>query len=86
MTELKPCPFCGGTAAIHRGSVYQSTGARVHCSRCHVSTQTITEGVYLRYQGEHNRRFTPDQAEAIRKWNTRTESEPRTNNENVKGW
>ena len=46
MAELKPCPFCGGEAAIHACgeiandelSVIFGTKVGVHCMGCHVAT------------------------------------------------
>lgn len=55
MTELKPCPFCGG-AAIQVG------GGMVECSQCYANG-----GTFVHVLGEHN---DPDK-EAIEAWNRR---------------
>ena len=87
MTELKPCPFCGGAAAAETISMYGTPLAHVQCSQCRASSGTVAAGEKMDFYTREIRHVTPDQAEAeaIRKWNTRTENEPRTNNENVKG-
>lgn len=38
MTELKPCPFCGGKARL-----FVNSGVRVICSKCGVSTKILTD-------------------------------------------
>lgn len=37
MTELKPCPFCGGEAEF-QSTVYQGELGNVHCKKCYSST------------------------------------------------
>ena len=36
--ELKPCPFCGGTAVIH-----VNDGVRVICTVCGATTQPLVD-------------------------------------------
>lgn len=38
MTELKPCPFCGGEAEIRDN---RWRGVFVRCSVCHIGTQPV---------------------------------------------
>lgn len=37
-TELKPCPFCGGKAELHRSKVYLDDAVQIHCMECGVYT------------------------------------------------
>lgn len=56
MTDLKPCPFCGGKARVR---VSDSISVmRIECTECHVATTTfIADSI-----GE---------SEAVEAWNTR---------------
>lgn len=38
MTELKPCPFCGGAARL-----FANSGVRVICTKCYASTRILTD-------------------------------------------
>lgn len=41
ITELKPCPFCGGEAKIF---AYNEGGICVKCMECLCQTQAVTDG------------------------------------------
>lgn len=60
MTELKPCPFCGGKAKLDHGRIGITETSYVRCEKCWSKGQSITESV----------RYSSD-AEAIKAWNRR---------------
>ena len=41
MTELKPCPFCGGEAEIAKGRLYVDTTYAVKCKSCLCRTAAV---------------------------------------------
>jgi len=56
MTELKPCPFCGGEAIVRETSIGDDyNGFTVECKNCAVDIGNIDT-----------------EEEAIKRWNTRT--------------
>ena len=59
MTELKPCPFCGGTNLKIKGGI----GKYVSCLDC-------DNGAHFPGEGS-----TANENDAIEAWNTRTERE-----------
>ena len=62
MNELKPCPFCGGTATIMKVEIPEMRVFwRVECSDCGASTW------YRMMKREY----------AVRAWNRRTENADR---------
>ena len=63
MTELKPCPFCGGKAKY----IYRMPYNVVKCTKCKVFGKTIVDS-YEQQDGK---------AEAIEAWNRRAEDEPK---------
>lgn len=58
MTELKPCPFCGGEAILSKKGSYYS----IECDKCGCGTKLC--GSYM-YSNEKNRK------EAAKRWNRR---------------
>lgn len=67
MSELKPCPFCGGDAKVvttHDESIWSHETVPytcVYCPVCEISTENTCKG------------YEPD---AIAAWNRRTPAEP----------
>lgn len=63
MTELKPCPFCGGKAELHLFQMYvgdESYAVNIRCQKCGV------EGaVEWKVDGKNFKQ------RAIKKWNRR---------------
>ena len=71
MPELKPCPFCGGIAAIKHQDVYMSKAIFVHCTKCKARVMEYFEGVHG--FGDAKRYQTEEEAtdKAIKAWNRR---------------
>ncbi len=78
-TELKPCPFCGGTSLTiqskHNGT-WANTGthsATVRCNKCHArgSTASCKVTKETRYGADETTKL-----KAIELWNTRTNTIP----------
>lgn len=55
-TALKPCPFCGGEAAVMETWAYGYAEKHVQCKKCDISTPSVP----FRQKGT-----------AVRKWNRR---------------
>jgi Lar family restriction alleviation protein len=75
-TELKPCPFCGGTAEIKSGKAYYVDCFYTHCTMCGVSTPKIPVNHLFHTKGK-DVRFTEEQAKArtANDWNRRVHNE-----------
>lgn len=75
MPELKPCPFCGGTAALADVLAYVSKGVRIRCTCCSAATtMVLIDHPKLNANGlDESTRYTSDQAAQIvaDKWNRR---------------
>lgn len=73
MTELKPCPFCGGEAKVKKApwdrSEEGSSVCEVYCTECHASIYGET---FNFYQVKYDRNNPQDKISAIEKWNRRT--------------
>lgn len=67
MSELKPCPFCGGEAEyIERGNEYSGLKETiVRCKSC--GTQQVHKWVRMKFDFEKVRQLTEHD------WNRRTE-------------
>lgn len=44
MNDVKPCPFCGGEAAVKRGTVYFNFRVWVSCKKCSANTVPFLYG------------------------------------------
>ena len=75
MSELKPCPFCGGEAAVserHEAQCYEPNvyyeGFEVVCDKC--------DGLVIVYDEGNQDRASKDKVrtDAIAAWNTRYHS------------
>ena len=57
--DLKPCPFCGGTATL-----FVNEGVRVYCTKCGNSTGTFADEYNLFQKGTAIETV-------VKKWNKR---------------
>lgn len=74
MSELKPCPFCGGEAAVKPQDVYMSKAVFVHCKTCKARVMERYEGKHIRQDGTYYSLSLEDaERKAIEAWNRRAE-------------
>lgn len=77
MEELKMCPFCGGSPEVECGT----SGARIRCSRCGISTDYCEDTVHF-IQGGHGSIYRQEKvgdygvSYAAQKWNNRVGDQP----------
>ena len=66
MAELKPCPFCGGEAALEHSSEGRGY-SYVRCKKCHVRgvsyCMKFDKSSYDEAIEAWNRRYTPEEIE-----------------------
>ena len=79
MTELKPCPFCGGKADVKHGTIYMDETYRVECSLCLCMTKRVfVNNPSLLPNGKLNpdTRYSALQAieKAVELWNRRADN------------
>jgi Lar family restriction alleviation protein len=75
-TELKPCPFCGGEAEIHRAKSYLDDVVQIHCTQCNVHTPKRLIN-HLAYRGGEQIYILEAMAieQATYDWNRRADNE-----------
>lgn len=66
MSELKPCPFCGGKASIYESNRYPSSGNRITGY-----TVICTDMDCINYRADDW--YERTEKRAIERWNTRVE-------------
>lgn len=76
--KLKPCPFCGCEAELHRSKVYLDDAVQIHCKKCGVYTPKRLIN-HLAYRGGEEIYVTEQMAitHACYDWNRRANNEQR---------
>ncbi len=69
--ELKPCPFCGGTATVQPVTAYRTPAVRVVCSACNASSSLQSAAMQI-YPEPRNVTFQMSLNTATNMWNTRS--------------
>jgi Lar family restriction alleviation protein len=78
MTELKPCPFCGGEAKFFAKAYLERGITRgwqfgIYCTKCNVTTPKTNYGLEIQLADWGNIITTVDERPlAIEAWNRRT--------------
>jgi Lar family restriction alleviation protein len=78
MTNLKPCPFCGGEAKFFRKASFEFGTRRgwqfgIHCTKCGVGTPKNDYTVEIDFSDYGEVKVVKDERPAaIEKWNLRT--------------
>lgn len=76
MSALKPCPFCGGNAVVHRQPLFSGNGMCVKCEQCHARTRLHAyDCTYVYFHGLGNAYVSENTAliTVAEEWNKRTE-------------
>lgn len=79
MTELKPCPFCGGRAEQIERRTYCTTGWQIQCTTCRCATPPTWIDLPVTFGRcvDESTRYTSARAAQIAadKWNGRAEDD-----------
>lgn len=67
MQELKPCPFCGGKAAVMYGQCDEETTVAVVCQDCHTGIFRAKSYTWESWEFENA-------ADAVDAWNRRADN------------
>lgn len=76
MSELKPCPFCGGEAKEHHQPLYTENGVCIACTDCKARSRFfLYDCKYTFYRGEKDVYISKERAisDATDEWNRRAE-------------